>query len=79
MNANDLCSCGSLPATEPNRECERCCLVWFAHKTSQMRAAQLKFFKTRIGSDMQEAKRLEKLVDAAIARLSEIPSQRELF
>ena len=79
MNANDLCSCGSLPAESPNRDCERCCLVWFAYTTGQMRAAQLRFFKSRRGSDLQEAKRLEQIVDAAIGRLSHLPSQQELF
>jgi hypothetical protein len=44
-----------------------------------MRAAQLRFFKSRRGSDLQEAKRLEQIVDAAIGRLSHLPSQQELF
>jgi len=79
MNATDLCACGGLPATEPNRDCERCCLVWFAFKVDQMRAAQKQFFKTRRGEDLRESRRLEKLIDAAIVRLNKIPSQQELF
>lgn len=79
MNGTDLCSCGSVPATSPNKDCERCCLVWFAMTTKRMREAQKSFFKTRKASDMQTAKQLEKLIDAAIERLENIPSQQELF
>ena len=79
MNAHDLCSCGHVPATAPNPECERCCLVWFAHQTGLMRSAQKKFFKTSRGDDLQESRRLESLVDKAFLRLNEIPSQKELF
>lgn len=79
MNAETVCCCGSVPAVNPNKDCERCCLVWFAHQTTLMRAAQIRFFKTRKGIDLQESKRLETLVDQAISRLSEIPAQQELF
>ena len=80
MNANDLCSCGiGTPATAPNPNCERCCLVWLVHQTGLMRAAQKKFFKTRRGADLQESRRLESLVDRGVLRLSEIQSQQELF
>ncbi len=79
MNAESECKCGHVPALHPNRDCERCCLVWFAHTTTQMRAAQSQFFKSRKGSDLEKARRLEAIVDHAITRLSNVPTQSELF
>lgn len=48
-----------------------------------MRAAQKKFFKSRSSFDLQESKRLEKIVDAEIKRVGEVtgnePKQLTLF
>ena len=79
MTANG-CECGcESPSTDPNRDCERCCLVWTIAKVAEMRAAQKAFFKHRRGDDLQRSRELEKVVDKAINKLSQTEIQKELF
>lgn len=79
MNPSDLCCCGFVSGHDPNPDCERCRLVWYAYQTSKMRKAQIEFEKTGKRDALAEAKRLQDIVDRTWLRLREVPSQQELF
>ena len=55
----------------------------FFDTVAQMRAAQKKFFKSHSSFDLQESKRLEKIIDAEIERVQGLeegkPQQLTLF
>ena len=71
-DAQSLCCCGRLPASDPNPDCERCCLVWVIHQVGKMRAAQK-------GKDRKKAIALEDVVDQSLKRLRNIKTQNEIF
>lgn len=48
----------------------------FFDKVVEMRAAQKRFFRTRITSDMHDAKKLEKEIDMEIERVRSILTAR---
>ena len=73
------CVCGSFPTTDPNPDCERCCLVWTVARMAELRAAQKEFFRTRKRDDLERAQKLERLVDQAIERLARANRQKYLF
>ena len=79
MKPSDLCACGRVPSSDPNPDCERCCLVWFAHKVGKMRESQKEFSKTRKQDALEKSRELEDLVDRSLKRLYELKSQMELF
>ena len=79
MNSNNLCICGHIPASDPNPDCERCCLVWLVNRVEKLRATQSKYLKLKRPVDLKDAKRQGEIVDAAIVKLLEKESDQELF
>ena len=79
MNPSDLCVCGFVSGHDPNPDCERCRLVWFAYQAHRMLEAELAFEKSRKQKDLDEWKRRKDIVVRGYKRLREVPSQQELF
>lgn len=61
------------------KDCVVCRLVWTLEKVREMREAQKAFFAHRDRDVLARSKELEKVVDAALARLSGESVQQELF
>jgi hypothetical protein len=68
---SDTCPCGGT-ATEPNRDCERCRLVYVVRAVERMRSAQRQYHAGRSGELLRVALEAEKLVDRLLSRLNEI-------
>lgn len=75
------CVCGHESRIDPNPDCERCVLVWTLAKVRHLRRLQRDFFAARDRTEkaklLGEAKRVERIVDAAIDRMQE--KQRTFF
>lgn len=71
MALNNDCSCGG-SRSAPNGDCERCRLVWTLDRVVEMRAAQRQFITRPERDQMDEAKRLEGLVDRTLSRLNAV-------
>jgi len=68
----DECECGG-SRSQPNRDCERCRLVYVLDRVVELRDAQKRFFrKPSDRTTLEECKRLESLVDRTIDRLRQV-------
>lgn len=76
MAISNTCSCGGT-ADKPNRDCERCRLVYFFRAAVRMRDAQRAYFAGRTGQQLADAQQAERHVDRLIERLNEV--QPSLF